>query len=399
MTICTDEDVIVPTYAVQAAAEDAQAMARLLASHFYPGTSGHVAGETDAARARHAARVLDVREAPAAGSSTRAAGGARTYLIRIAIPRASMGTSMAMLLSNAAGEVLAYGKVRLVDLELPASLIAGFKGPRFGSTGIRKILGIAERPLLLAITKPCLGFTPEEGARTFYEAAAGGADIVKDDELLSDPEYCRRAARVRLYAEAERRAFEQKGEHTLYAVNITDRPDRLLANALEAIDRGANALMMNFLQAGFDASRMVSEDPRVTVPILGHNAGAVALYGGAQTGVAAPLLSGLFPRLCGLDLAIFLTAHGKFPSSREDSLRTAEEMRGNIPGIVPMLPIPAGGVTAALVPAVCADYGMDIALGAGGPLFGHPEGPRAGAAAFRRAIDGVMKEGRTSNGS
>ena len=397
MRVCPDESVIVPTYAVQAAAEDAQAMARLLASHFYPGTSGRVAGETDAARTLCAARVLDVREAPSAGMPA-AAGDARTFLVQIAIPRGSMGHSMAMLLSNAAGEVLAYGKVRLIDLQLPASLVADFKGPRFGSQGIRKILGIPRRPLLLAITKPCLGFTPEEGARTFFEAAAGGADIVKDDELLSDPGYCRRAARVRLYAEAERSAFDEKGEHTLYTVNITDRPDRLLANALEAIELGANALMMNFLHVGFDAARMVCEDPRVTVPVLGHNAGAVALYSGAQTGVAAPLLSGLFPRLCGLDLAIFLTAHGKFPSSRDDSINTAEEMRGALPGIMPMLPVPAGGVTSALVPAICADYGTDIAMGAGGPLFGNPQGPRAGAAAFRRAIDAVMNEGSTGNG-
>jgi 2,3-diketo-5-methylthiopentyl-1-phosphate enolase len=48
-------------------------------------------------------------------------------------------------------------------------------------------------------------------------------------------------------------------------------------------------------------------------------------------------------------------------------------------------------VTPALVATLVEEYGTDIAIGAGGPLFGHPGGPRAGAAAFRAGIASVMK--------
>ncbi len=62
-------------------------------------------------------------------------------------------------------------------------------------------------------------------------------------------------------------------------------------------------------------------------------------------------------------------------------------------GLRPPMPIAAGGVTPGLVGALVSDYGRDIAIGAGGSVFGHPSGARAGARAFRQAID-CMMEGR-----
>ncbi len=389
MTLSSRGEAMLATYEVEVApGDDLDGLVRRMTSHFYPGTSGRIPGDTAEARKLHGAELLAVEELPSAAR----------FRVQISIPALNMGGSLAMLLSNVAGEVLSYGRIRLADLQLPAGLLAGFRGPRFGVPGIRDLLAIRGRPLLLAITKPCVGFAPEEGARIFFEAAVGGADIVKDDELLSDPAYCRRARRVKLYAEAARRAFEATGEHTLYAVNITDRPDRLLANAREAISLGAGALMLSFLQVGHDAARSVCEDDAVTVPVLGHNAGAAALTASSSTGIAPHWVSGLLPRLCGLDLAIFLTQHGKFPSTREQCRATVTEMRGPLGGLRPLLPIPAGGVTPDLVGALCDDYGVDVAIGAGGLLFGHPEGPRAGAAAFRAAIDACM-EGRAAHGA
>ena len=32
--------------------------------------------------------------------------------------------------------------------------------------------------------KPCTGYTQEVGEKLFFEAAAGGVDIIKDDELI-----------------------------------------------------------------------------------------------------------------------------------------------------------------------------------------------------------------------
>ena len=90
------------------------------------------------------------------------------------------------------------GRIKLLDIEFPKKYLEGFKGPKFGIEGIRKLLGVSKRPLLNNMIKPCTGFTPEVGAKFFYSAAAGGVDIIKDDELLSETEYNKRTARVKL---------------------------------------------------------------------------------------------------------------------------------------------------------------------------------------------------------
>nr|MDO8098133.1 RuBisCO large subunit C-terminal-like domain-containing protein [Candidatus Njordarchaeota archaeon] len=52
--------------------------------------------------------------------------------------------------------------------------------------------------------------------------------------------------------------------------------------------------------------------------------------------------------------------------------------------------MPSGGITVGHVDKVCRDLGYDIMIGSGGGIHAHPDGPAAGARAFRQAIDAVM---------
>jgi len=58
--------------------------------------------------------------------------------------------------------------------------------------------------------------------------------------------------------------------------------------------------------------------------------------------------------------------------------------------IKPTLPMPSGGITQLHVPQLVKDLGTDIAIGAGGAIHAHPMGPRAGAKAFRQAIEATL---------
>jgi len=69
----------------------------------------------------------------------------------------------------------AFAVCRLVGLELPAGLLPG---PAFAA---------ADEVLVGAIVKPSLGLAPVEVAAVASALAAGGADLIKDDELLGDP--------------------------------------------------------------------------------------------------------------------------------------------------------------------------------------------------------------------
>jgi 2,3-diketo-5-methylthiopentyl-1-phosphate enolase len=125
------------------------------------------------------------------------------------------------------GECASAAELKLLDLVLPASFVEAFSGPRFGTSGIRERLGVEGRPLLITMIKHALGLTPAESGQVFLEAALGGVDMIKDDELLVSHPWSDLVDRVREHGQAARRAFEQTGQRTLYFVNVTDRPDRL----------------------------------------------------------------------------------------------------------------------------------------------------------------------------
>jgi 2,3-diketo-5-methylthiopentyl-1-phosphate enolase len=59
--------------------------------------------------------------------------------------------------------------------------------------------------------------------------------------------------------------------------------------------------------------------------------------------------------------------------------------------VKPVFPLPGGGITPAMVPKLMNTLGNDIVVPAGGGIHAHPQGPVAGAKAFRQAIDATMQ--------
>ena len=106
---------------------------------------------------------------------------------------ANLPQLMASVLVGEGCETARFTRCRLVALEWPAALVAALGGgPRFGLEGVRAWLGpgAETRPLLGGIVKPSLGLGPAEVAATAAALARGGCDMVKDDELLADPDWC-----------------------------------------------------------------------------------------------------------------------------------------------------------------------------------------------------------------
>ncbi|MEI3134085.1 MAG: RuBisCO large subunit C-terminal-like domain-containing protein [[Ruminococcus] torques] len=146
--------------------------------------------------------------------------------------------------------------------------------------------------------KPCIGLTPEKTAELAYEAAVGGVDVIKDDELVCDPDFCRLNDRVKAVMEALKRADEEKGEKTPYAFNITAPAEQMKENAYRALEAGANALMINYAAVGLDTVRLITEDPDINVPILAHSDYTGAQYESPWSGVSATLIGAKLPKTC-----------------------------------------------------------------------------------------------------
>ncbi|MBU7012995.1 MAG: ribulose 1,5-bisphosphate carboxylase [Theionarchaea archaeon] len=353
------------------------------------GTWVAVPGETEEVRRTHVAKVTGIYEIPHYEFELPHVEE-RNYIVQIAFPVVNFGSQIPMLLTTVAGNISMGGKIKLMDLKFPRMYTEGFRGAKFGIEGMRKILNIPERPLLNNMIKPCTGFPPKVGAELFYEVARGGADIIKDDELLADASFNTVEERVPLYMEAADRAEEETGEKTLFAVNVTDRIPKVLENADKAIELGTNCIMINYLTAGISVLRALAEDPSITVPILAHMDFAGTMYESHYSGIASPLILGKLPRLAGADIIVFPAPYGKAPYLKERYIQTAKTMTYPFHDIAPVFPMPSGGIAQPMVDEIIADLGYNVVIGAGGAIHAHPMGPAAGAKAFRQAIDAVM---------
>ncbi|MFP3318330.1 MAG: RuBisCO large subunit C-terminal-like domain-containing protein [Thermoplasmata archaeon] len=366
-------------------------LTRALAIEQSTGTWLPVPGETPEVRMRSVAKVVGIYEIPDYEVEVPEDVKERSYVVRIAFPFINFDKQLPMMLSTVVGNISLAGKIKVLDIEFPEDYVKGFKGPKFGISGVRNILNVWNRPLLLNMIKPCTGFPPDIGAQYFYEAARGGVDIIKDDELLADAPFNRIEERVVKYMEAADRANSEKGEKTLYTVNITDKYPKIIENAQKAIDLGVNALMVNVFTAGFSALQQLAEDESIKVPILAHMDFAGTMYQAPEYGITSPIILGKLTRISGADMMIFPAPYGKAFYLKEKAIGTGRVLTDIFYHIRPTFPAPSGGIAHPMVPDIIQDLGRDVIIAAGGAIHGFSKGPAAGARAFRYIIDGVLQ--------
>ncbi|OGN91954.1 MAG: ribulose 1,5-bisphosphate carboxylase [Chloroflexi bacterium RBG_13_48_17] len=387
------DDYVIGTYLVSySAALPIPIIAPMLAVEQSTGTWVPVPGETVDVRCQHIAKVIGVYEVPDYEFAVPLNLQTRQWLVQIAYPEVNIGEQIPMLLTTVVGNISMGGDIKLVDVRFPKKYVDGFKGPKWGIEGVRKILGVKKRPLLNNMIKPCTGYRLKIGADLFRKAALGGCDIIKDDELIADASFNSVVGRVKRYMQIEKQVYEEKGEHTLYTVNITDKIPKVFENARRAVELGCNALMINYLAVGFPVLQALAEDPTINVPILAHMDVAGALYMSPWHGLSSHLVLGKLPRLAGADIVVIPAPYGKAPVIDYKFRNVARNLAFPLYHLKPTFPMASGGITPSMVPTVMAALGNDIVIGSGGGIHAHPKGPVAGGKAFRQAIDAAMKD-------
>ena len=293
-----------------------------------------------------------------------------------------------MILLSIAGNCFAYSpKLRLLDICFPEDLAKEFKGPKFGVEGIREMLGVEKRPLILHIIKPKMGMTPEQIANQVYRTALGGVDMIKDDEMTSDTEYCKLEDRLRAVMKALNEAEKKTGKKVIYFTSITDEVNKINEKARKAVKAGANGLLLCY-SAGPSALRLLTEDEEVNVPVLSHPSHMLSMI----DRISYPSLAKLC-RLCGADLMLCPTYWSSIPLvSLEEGIRTSHVLTAPFFHIKKTWPMPAAGMYPGLLPTLVREYGTDIVVPAGGGVLGHPGGYTAGARAWMQAVEAVMED-------
>ena len=270
--------------------------------------------------------------------------------VRLDFPALDGETSAEQLLAACvAGEWADRGDLdscRLLEVEWPESL----PGPTFPA---RQGVSVG------AIVKPALGLSPKEAAAVAAELAAGGAGLVKDDELQpSSPE------RVRAINAAI-------PEHVLYAANVTG------ADVAGIVEAGARALMVNAFLAGLGSITRLRE---YGLPIFVHRVGSAFLRRGGPVSVSARVLAEL-TRLLGADYVQV----GSFSPRTFD---TDDEVREQIAAARPATAVIGGGVGAENAREQLERAGTHdgVMLLLGSAAYAHPDGVRTGVAAAVAAI-------------
>jgi 2,3-diketo-5-methylthiopentyl-1-phosphate enolase len=337
--------------------------------------------ETPELRERLSSKVLGYYEIPAPK-------GTKKAVVQLAFPIAAWerNVNVPMMLLSISGNIFAFcDKVRMLDVYVPRSVAAKFNGPKFGIDGLRERLGVYDRPLILQIIKPKMGMTPEETAAQVYQSALGGADLCKDDEMCSELEKCSFDARLEAVLRALEKAEQETGHKTLYMVSITDEVDRVHDKARRAVRAGATGLLLAY-PAGLSSLKVIADDPEVNAPILWHVSHMLGMLPTMSFTVLAKLA-----RLCGADMMLTPSLWSSLQvCSIEEELRTSQTLRAPFYQIRRAWPMPAAGMYPGLVDALIQEHGIDFIVPAGGGMLGHPMGYKAGAMAWRQAIDAVL---------
>lgn len=179
------------------------------------------------------------------------------FLAEITYSEASAGNELTQFLNVVFGNTSINPGIRIESIKLSPGLLEKFKGPRFGVKGIRKLLKAYNRPLICSAIKP-MGLTPKELADLAYKFALGGVDFIKDDHGLANQLFSPYEQRVKLVAQAVKKANKITKKTCLYAPNITaDGDDEIIRRAKYAKKAGAGALVISPGLAGFNIVKKI----------------------------------------------------------------------------------------------------------------------------------------------
>jgi len=403
-----DEDYIYATYYLETPMDIYQA-ANAFAAEQSTGTWKRVGYETDVMREKHGIKVAGIYKLPDAPNGPNGTyipnlptgtkmtefgagnGKINAAVLRLAFPHINFGPKIPNLLTAVAGnlyEMGAFTAIKLLDLEFPKCYLKEFTGPRFGIKGTRDIIGVYDRPIVGAIIKPCVGISPEQIAELAYQGAKGGLDFIKDDELIADTEYNSVKDRVKTITTALKRSYEETGEKTMYAFNITDRMDRIKELHDIVVEGGGNCVMINAATAGLEAMRELAEYTKV--PIHCHRDFAPMWTRSPYLGISFTCLTKLF-RLCGADQTHCGAISGKLYETDEEVYDNIRACTHDFANIGQSTPVSSGGQWAGKAKINRRKIGhVDFIHLAGGGIYAHPDGAESGARSVRQAWDAVL---------
>ncbi|MEM4681732.1 MAG: type III ribulose-bisphosphate carboxylase [Ignisphaera sp.] len=337
--------------------------------------------------------------------------GDGSWLIRIAYPvELFEENNMPGFLASVAGNIFGMRRakwLRVEDMYLPYDFIKYFRGPVKGVKGVRDIFKVYDRPIAGTVPKPKIGYTADEVEKLAYEILSGGMDYIKDDENLVSPSYCRFEARAKSIMKIIDKVEKETGERKVWFANITADVREMEKRLKLVADYGNPYIMVDVVITGWSALTYIRDlAEEYGLAIHAHRAMHAAITRNPYHGISMFTLAKLF-RIIGVDqLHIGTPEVGKLEAKTIDVIRNAKVLREDpftpdkddiihleqhFYHIKSAVPTSSGGLHPGTLPEVVKVLGRDCVIQVGGGTIGHPDGPRAGAAAVRQALEAIVK--------
>jgi ribulose-bisphosphate carboxylase large chain len=311
--------------------------------------------------------------------------GEHLALARLSFGVDTIGFELPQLLQILFGNCSMYPWVRLVGFDLSEELLAPFRGPRYGVSGVRNLTGAGNnRPLLATALKP-MGLTPTALARMAATLASDGIDLIKDDQSLADQSFAQFRERVKSCAQAVAEANSQTGRQSLYLPSMNAPADEIRDRAVMAKELGAGGLLVCPGLSGYDTMRVLAADDEIGLPIMAHPTFLGSLVAGRDHGIDHGIVFGTLMRLAGADVTAFPNYGGRFSFPPEACRQIAECSTVPLGNLAAILPAPGGGMTVDRVNEILDFYGNDCAILIGGAL--HRGDLGANVRLLRDAVD------------
>lgn len=265
---------------------------------------------------------------------------------------------------------------RLVGLEIPDSVKKHFLGPKFGLSGFRKLVNSYQKPLLGAIVKPKIGITPHVLLEMVKMLVDGGVDFIKEDEIMSNPAFCRLDERVDLISNY----LAKQSRKVVFCHTVNCDPHVLVSRIKRVHELGGNGVHINV----FSGLGSYNSIRKMDLPIFLHfqkSGDRLFTHKDNRYSISWPIVCQL-ATLMGVD-TIQTGMIGGYSSDDPDELSQAMSIlkNGN------STPVLSCGFHPGLVDKVNSLVGIDYMVNAGGSIHGHPEGTLSGAKAMRQAVD------------
>ncbi len=392
-----DPEGLVATYFIRARTQSLASAGKSISYHMTTGVK-HVAPGTLLERCT--GRVEGVLPWDASG---------RTGLVRVAFPTKLFQHEDGKyyttdLLHLMAGEGVCglweFAEAKLVDVKMPAAVVATFPGPTYGSEGVRKLTNWPDgEPAFGTILKPTAGITDDEVAQ-LVEGIAGETLFMfakEDENLFPDLDYSPVISRTEKSVKAIHRLQScRDGRGLIFAPHVTSPPHLMLETVKRVLDTGVNGVMFSEQFTGGSVRAVRDMTAKFSSPpvIYGHNSGI-----SCRTNSVWREVLDLFARLDGVDFRQTALLTSAQPLLRPQGLewRKCEEALSKPLGhIKPTMIARAGGLDQGNIVLNLLDVSEHLPKGQ--PLFlagsainsiaghdGHSD-PRLGAAAMREAL-------------